>query len=62
MSISTKEFRERLKRNRDRCFCGERLKAGRDGRYYCPHCDVFEPGTEVGGVIYSNGCREVVRA
>ena len=61
MSISTKEFREKLKRNRDRCFCGERLKVGRDG-VYCPHCDVFEHGIEVGGIIYSNGCREVVRA
>ena len=62
MSISTKEFRERLRENKTRCFCGTRLKMGRSGVPYCPRCSVFEPGLEVGGVTYLNGYREVVRS
>lgn len=62
MSVSTKEFKEQLRKNREFCFCGERLKVGRNGELYCPKCSVFEPGLELGGITYKNGCREVVRA
>ncbi len=62
MSISTKEFKEQLKKNKEYCFCGEKLKKGRNGELYCPRCNVFEPGLELGGITYLNGCREEVRA
>ena len=41
MSVSTKEFKEQLRRNRDYCFCGEKLKVGRDGIPYCPICNAI---------------------
>lgn len=62
MSISAQEFKEQIRRNREFCFCGEKLKVGRSGEGYCPRCNVFEPGIEIGGITYKNGCRELVRS
>lgn len=61
MSVSTKEFKEQLRKNREFCFCGERLKVGWDGVKYCPKCKLRH-GEVIGWVTYKNGCTEVVRA
>lgn len=65
MSVSTKEFKEQLRRNRDYCFCGEKLKVGRDGIPYCPICNAIHhldlgekiPKEAVGMVRFLNGER-----
>ena len=68
MSISIKEFRERLRENKTRCFCGRRLLIGRDGIPYCPACNAIqlldlggkEPKHCVGVVRLLNGKQEFV--
>lgn len=60
MSVSAKAFKEQLRRNRDYCFCGERLRVGRDGKKYCPRCHA-QYGEVVGWITYKNGMSEVVR-
>ncbi len=68
MSISTKEFKEKLRENKARCFCGHKLVIGRDEVPYCPVCNAFEhldlggkePKKAVGVVRLLNGKREFI--
>lgn len=60
MSVSSREFKKQIKENKELCFCGERLKVGRDGERYCPKCNLVQ-GDIVGWVTYLNGCTEVIR-
>jgi len=42
MSISKTEFKEKVKKNRRTCFCGEILKIDREGNLYCTKCGFRE--------------------
>lgn len=68
MSIEMREFKERLRENKTRCFCGHKLVIGRDEVPYCPACNATqhldlgwkEPNKAIGVVRYLNGEREFI--
>ena len=61
MSLSNLEFKEKVKKNRKACFCGELFKVDKEGNLYCPKCDAKEEVLTAGNSIPENALKDILQ-